>query len=178
MRLEYRQGDAQLAQSAVCWGRCTWLVGECRIWRKQCLPHTVRVGCRQQEAVDAGYSGCGHWDGQDTDTGRVGMQAKGCLGCRQWNSWDADTGMVWVQAEGCTRIWAVLGMQAAGWLGFRHLDAWDAQMQGEWSPWAPGCRTGAWSCPPSPAHPFGLTASLPWLCPPLSPLSSPSMSVN
>lgn len=153
-----RQGDAQVAQSAV-----HWVVSECRIWRKGCPPHTMRV--------DAGSGKL--WMGggaRDVGTRMVRIQTQ--------TNWDAGTGMVWVQAEGCTRIWAVFWMQAAGWLGFRHRDAQDAQMHGEWSPWAPGCKTGAWSCPP--AQPI-LLASLrlsPSSAHLFYPLSPPAMSVN
>lgn len=156
MRAGCRQGEAQLAWSAVHWGRCAWLVSECRIWRKGCPPHTVRVGCRQQEAVGGG--------GQDVGTEMLRIQTWECLGCRQWDSWDAGTTMAWVQAEGCTR------MQTVGWLGFRHRDAQDAQMHGEWSPWAPGCRTGARSCPPAQPSPSFRPHCV---SPPALPISSP-----
>lgn len=112
---------------------------------------------------------------RDVGTKVIRIRAQGQSGCKPRDAWDAGTWMGWVQAEGCARIWTVLGMQAAGWLGFRHKDA---QMHGEWSPWAPGCRTWARSCPP--AQPI-LLASLrlsPGSAHPFSPLSSPSMSVN
>lgn len=67
-----------MAQSAV-----HWVVSECRIWRKGCPPHTVRV--------DAG-SGKLWMGGGARDVGtrmvriqtqrQTGMQAVGWLGCR------------------------------------------------------------------------------------------------